>query len=51
MNHVQDLKGRGRVLSFLIAVSANGTSPEADSAVMELANSSSGSAVPGYPEG
>ncbi len=37
--HVQDLKGCRSILSFLIAASANGTSPKADSA------------VPGHPEG
>ena len=37
--HVQDLKGCRSILSFLIAASANGTSPEADDVVMT--NSSS----------
>lgn len=39
VKQVQDLKECRSILSFLIAASANGTSPEADSA------------VPGYPEG
>lgn len=47
MKQVQDLKGWRSVLSSLIAASANGASLEADSAVMELMNYSSGSAVPG----
>ena len=39
VNHVQDLNEYRNILSFLIAASANGASPEVDSA------------VPGYPEG
>lgn len=44
---MQALKECRRVLSLLIAASDNGTSSEADSAVMELANTSSGGTVTG----
>ena len=47
--HVQDLKEYRNILSFLIAASANGTSPEADDVVMT--NSSSEGTIPGTLKG
>ena len=44
--HVQDLKECKSVLSFLIAASANGTSPEAEDVVMTIVAARVRSRVP-----